>query len=240
MLSCYIVDDEAHAIETLASYIEKTPGLKLLGSSTNPLEALEIIGSSVHPDITFLDVDMPQLSGIDLAGLINDRTAVIFTTAFPNYALEAFEKNASDYLLKPISFDRFLISVKKVSSLIRPTSDKPAGDHIYVKSSIKGKLIKINITDIMYAESIKNYLVIYTGNEKLITYLTLGELEKVLPENQFFRVHRSFLVNANMIKSISGSTIQLLDNTQISLGTMYKSALQDYINNKLIKSSRQP
>lgn len=240
MLSCYVVDDEAHAIETLVSYIEKAPGLELLGSSTNPLEALDLIGSSLHPDITFLDVDMPQLSGIDLAGLINEHTAVIFTTAFPDYALDAFEKNASDYLLKPISFERFLNSVKKVSNLIQPYPSKAPDDHIYIKSNTKGKVIKVNFSDIQYAESIKNYVVIYTTDEKLITYLTMKELEKVLANRQFFRVHKSFLVNINRIKTVSGSSIQLLNAAQVPLGQMYKTALQAYIDDKLVRSSRQP
>src|SRR6476620_4809192 len=120
MVTCYIVDDESHAVETLSAYIERVPGLSLIGSATNPLIALEEISGTVHPDITFLDVDMPQLSGIELAGLINDRTKVIFTTAFSDYAVAAFEKNASDYMLKPISFERFLTSVKKVTDNLPP------------------------------------------------------------------------------------------------------------------------
>jgi two-component system LytT family response regulator len=239
MLTCYVVDDEAHAIETLSFYIEKAPGLELLGSSTNPLEALDIIGTSLHPDITFLDVDMPQLSGLDLAGLINDRTAIIFTTAFADYALGAFEKNAADYLLKPISFDRFLTSVKKVSALLQASPNKPTEDHIFVKSNTKGKVVRVNFTDISYVESIKNYVIIYTDTEKLVTYLTMKELEKALPAEQFYRVHKSFIVNVKRIKTVNGSNIYLSKNIEIPLGQMYKTALQDYISGKLVSSSRQ-
>lgn len=239
MLSCYIVDDEAHAVDTLASYIEKAPGLELLGSSTDPLEALDRIGTSLHPHITFLDIDMPQLSGIDLAGLINDHTAVIFTTAFPEYAVDAFEKNARDYLLKPISFERFLNSVKKVSSLIMTSSAADRDDHIYIKSSIKGKVIRVNFSDILYAESIKNYMIIHTHEERMITYLTMKELENVLPAGLFFRVHKSFLVNIKEIHSASGSCIHLKNKTEIPVGQVYRSALQDYINGKLLSSSRR-
>ena len=230
MFTCYVVDDEPHAIETLVSYIDKAPGLELLGSSTNPLEALDLINTSVHPDITFLDVDMPQLSGLDLAGLISDRTAVIFTTAFPNHALAAFEKNAVDYLLKPISFERFLNSVKKVSVQLRAHIQNPANDHIFIKANIKGKVTRLNFTDIVYVESIKNYVIIYTEKEKMITYLTMKELEAALPPEKFFRVHKSFMVNSERIKTVNGVNILLQNEMMIPLGQMYKTALQDYIN----------
>ena len=240
MFTCYVVDDEPHAIETLVSYIDKAPGLELLGSSTNPLEALDLINTSVHPDITFLDVDMPQLSGLDLAGLISDRTAVIFTTAFPNHALAAFEKNAVDYLLKPISFERFLNSVKKVSVQLRAHIQNPANDHIFIKANIKGKVTRLNFTDIVYVESIKNYVIIYTEKEKMITYLTMKELEAALPPEKFFKVHKSFMVNSERIKTVNGVNILLQNEMMIPLGQMYKTALQDYINAKLVRSSRLP
>ncbi|MCF8451746.1 MAG: LytTR family DNA-binding domain-containing protein [Pedobacter sp.] len=240
MFTCYVVDDEPHAIETLVSYIDKAPGLELLGSSTNPLEALDLINTSVHPDITFLDVDMPQLSGLDLAGLISDCTAVIFTTAFPNHALAAFEKNAVDYLLKPISFERFLNSVKKVSVQLRAHIQNPANDHIFIKANIKGKVTRLNFTDIVYVESIKNYVIIYTEEGKMITYLTMKELEAALPPEKFFRVHKSFMVNSEKIKTVNGVNILLQNDMTIPLGQMYKTALQDYINAKLVRSSRLP
>lgn len=238
MFTCYVVDDEAHAIETLVSYIEKAPGLELLGTSTNPLEALDRINNTIRPDITFLDVDMPQLSGLDLAGLISDRTAVIFTTAFPDYALGAFEKNAADYLLKPISFERFLNSVKKVSAHLRAHTPDPANDHIFIKSNIKGKVTRLNFKDIVYVESIKNYVIIYTEDEKMVTYLTMKELEAALPPENFFRVHKSYIVNADKIKTVNGVNILLQKNIMVPLGQMYKIALQDYINTKLVSSSR--
>lgn len=240
MLKCYLVDDETHAIDTLASYIEKAPGLELLGSSIDPLEALHLIGTSLHPDITFLDVDMPQLSGIDLAGLINDRTAVIFTTAFPNYAVDAFEKNAYDYLLKPISFERFLNSVNKVSHLLKTVFTVNRDDHIYLKSNIKGKVIRVNFSEILYTESIKNYMVIHMREEKIRTYLTMKELENILPDGLFLRVHKSFLVNIKEIRSVSASSIHLKNNSiEIPLGQIYRSALQDHITDKLVISSRR-
>lgn len=239
MLTCYVVDDETHAIEILVSYIEKTPGLKLIGSTTNPLEALDRINKSFSPDITFLDIDMPQLSGIDLAGLISDRTAVIFTTAFPDHALVAFEKNVADYLLKPISFERFLASVKKVSSFLEPRLQKQDRDHIYIKSNIKGKVKRINFSDILYIESLKNYLIIHTTTEDPITYLSMKELENVLPADKFFRVHKSYMINTERIKTVNGATLQLEKDINVPLGLKYKEALQAFVNEKLVSSARQ-
>ncbi len=237
-LNCYVVDDENHAIETLQTYIEKTPGLDFIGSSNDPLDALDKIGKLVKPDITFLDVDMPHLSGIELAGLINEHTAVIFTTAHRGYAIDAFEKNALDYILKPISYERFLNSVKKVSSLIQNRQAPPA-DHMYVKSNIKGKVINVAFADIQYIESIKNYVILYTRDEKLITYLTMKELELVLPDSQFFRVHKSFMVNVFLIKSVTGSYIQLKSGSQVPLGNIYKNTLLKYISDNLVTTYRQ-
>src|SRR6185437_2356626 len=119
MTTCYVIDDEEHAIDTLVGYINKIPGLKLVGTNTNPLEAIEEIRNRQRADIVFLDVDMPELSGLDVADIISPFTSVIFTTAFPNYAVQAFEKNGSDFILKPISFERFTKSVMKVKDMLR-------------------------------------------------------------------------------------------------------------------------
>ena len=141
-LTCYIVDDESHSIEILKSFIEKTPGLELAGSSTDPLFALNEVMVAGPPDITFLDVDMPELSGLELAGLINEYTKVVFTTSFPEYAIDAFEIDAEDYLLKPIAYERFLKSIKKVKKNMlekSPGNDQP-DDFFLIKSEIKGKM----------------------------------------------------------------------------------------------------
>ena len=119
MTTCYVIDDEEHAIETLVGYINRLPGLNLVGANTNPLEAIEEIRNHRRADIVFLDVDMPELSGLDVADIISPFASVIFTTAFPNYAVQAFEKNGSDFILKPISFERFTKSVTKVQDMLR-------------------------------------------------------------------------------------------------------------------------
>ncbi len=232
MITCYVVDDETDAVDILESYIEKAPGLKLLGSFTNPLEALERIDNSGPADITFLDVEMPELSGLELAGLINDRTKVIFTTASPHHALTAFEKNAMDYLLKPISFERFLASIKKVSAKLEPPLQ--AKDHIFIKSNIKGKLKRINFSDIIYIESLKNYMIIHTMTEDSAIYLSMNELEELLPSDKFVRVHRSYIVYIEKIRTVKGSMLELEKGINIPLGVKYKDALQDYISKNLI------
>ncbi|MHB1178639.1 MAG: LytR/AlgR family response regulator transcription factor [Daejeonella sp.] len=240
MITCYVVDDERDAIEILESYIIKAPGLKLLGSFTNPLEALEKINNEIPPDITFMDVDMPELSGLELAELISDRTTVIFTTAYPQHALTAFEKNVRDYLLKPISFERFLASIKKVSAKLVPHLQVQWNDYMFIKSNIKGKLKQINVSNIIYIESIKNYLVIHTLTEDQVTYLSMREFEAVLPADKFFRVHRSYIVNVEKIRTVNGSILQLEKDITIPLGLKYKEPLQAHISKNLISSARFP
>jgi two-component system LytT family response regulator len=211
MNTCYVIDDEEHAIDTLTGYINKFPGLDLIGTSINPLIAMNEIREN-PVDIVFLDVDMPEISGLDVADIISSFTSVIFTTAFPNYAMQAFEKNGSDFLLKPISFDRFTKSVIKVQNLIRNKNhvDAPAADgYFFINPGIKGKMVKLNYSDITYVEGLKNYVVIYTTEGKHITYLSMKEVEKAIPNDQFVRIHKSYIINLNKIKSIDGNNVIL-------------------------------
>ncbi|WP_295672412.1 response regulator [uncultured Mucilaginibacter sp.] len=157
MNTCYVIDDEEHAIDTLVNYINKLPALNLVGTSLNPLKAIDEITNSIQVDIVFLDVDMPEISGLDVADIISPHTAVIFTTAYPNYAVQAFEKNGSDFLLKPISFERFTKSVTKVQSLIR--SKKVAETHhedeqFFINPGIKGRIIQLSYSEIIYIEGL--------------------------------------------------------------------------------------
>lgn len=243
MTTCYIVDDEHHAIEVLARYIQNTPGLWLVGSEENPLQALDAIASGkIVADITFLDVDMPQLSGVDLAGLINSRTTVVFTTAYPDYAYQAFEKNAADFLLKPISYERFLRAVSKVKDLQQPRPIIPSTErndgYFYIKTDVKGKFVRVNFGEINYVEAMQNYVCIQTSTEKLITYLSMKEVEEHLPAPDFARVHKSFIVHLPKVKSIEGNQVVLGNGTVVPIGLSYKTALLELINGKLLKSKR--
>ncbi|WP_461452131.1 LytR/AlgR family response regulator transcription factor [Mucilaginibacter sp.] len=241
MNTCYVIDDEEHAIDTLTGYINKFPGLDLIGSNINPLMAINDIREKAV-DIVFLDVDMPELSGLDVADIISSFTSVIFTTAFPNYAMQAFEKNGSDFLLKPISFDRFTKSVTKVQNLIRTKSQNslPVADgYFFINPGVKGKMVKLNYSDITYIEGLKNYVVIYTSDGKHITYLSMKEVEKALPQDQFSRIHKSYLINLNKIKSIDGNNVILPQGTELPIGISFKDNFFNIIDNKTIRSARK-
>ncbi len=244
MSTCYVIDDEEHAIDTIIGYIDKYPGLNLIGSSISPLQGIEDIRNAEQVDIVFLDVDMPELSGMDVADIISSFTSVIFTTAFPNYALQAFEKNGSDFLLKPISFERFVKSVTKVQNLIKAKStlDNNTSDndqYFFINPGVKGKMIQLNYSDILYIEGLKNYVVIYTTDNKYITYLSMKEVEKAIPQNRFIRIHKSYIVSLNKIKSIDGNNVIMSQNSELPIGISFKDNFIDMVNTKTLRSSRK-
>jgi two-component system LytT family response regulator len=231
-LSCYIVDDEFHAIGILKGFIENTPGLALAGSSTDPLAALEEI-SSLRPALTFLDVDMPAINGIQFAGMVNAQTTVIFTTAFREYAVEAFEKEAADYLLKPISYERFLIAIQKIRKNL--AAKAPAADThaswFFVKTGIKEKLQKVDFHDILYISGCDHYVEIQLREQKIITYLTLTEIQEKLPAEYFTRIHKSHIINHEYIHFMEPGQVKLRDATVLPVGRSYRLALKQKLNN---------
>lgn len=243
MTNCYVIDDEEHAVETIVSYINKFPGLNLIGSSINPLQAINDIRNAEQVDIVFLDVDMPELSGMDIADMISSFTSVIFTTAFPNYALQAFEKNGADFLLKPISFERFTKSVTKVQNLIRtknlPDNSPNEEEYFFINPGVKGRMIQLNYSDILYIEGLKNYVIIYTTEGKHITYLSMKEVEKAIPPSKFIRIHKSYIVSINKIKSIDGNCVVMPQNHELPIGISFKDSFIDMINTKTLRSTRK-
>ncbi|HWZ16077.1 MAG TPA: LytTR family DNA-binding domain-containing protein [Mucilaginibacter sp.] len=237
MITCYVVDDEYHAIEILCDIIENIPGLQLLGHTTNPLNALEFITTQVPPDLTFADINMPEMTGIEFAALVNDYTTVVFTTAYDHFAVEAFEKEAFDYLLKPVTRERFLKCLTKYRKGHKPNIQAKE-EYFYIKGDIKGKMIRVITADIMYIEGALNYVIIHMADGKHeITYLTMGELQNQL-SGHFLRVHRSFIVNSDKIKTVGGNSIVLDDKTVLSIGTVYKNDVFDSLNRRLIKTKR--
>jgi len=243
MTNCYVIDDEEHAIDTIVNYINRFPGLNLIGSSINPLQGIHDVRNAERVDIVFLDVDMPELSGMDVADIISSFTSVIFTTAYPNYALQAFEKNGSDFLLKPISFDRFTKSVTKVQTLISNKNSNSGQsneeEYFFINPGVKGKMIQLNYADILYVEGLKNYIVIYTTESKHITYLSMKEVEKGLPQSKFIRIHKSYIVNINKIRSIDGNNVILSQNSELPIGTSFKDSFIEMINTKTLRSGRK-
>lgn len=243
MRTCYIIDDESHAISNLQDYIEKTPGLELMGYNQNPLEALAgFQENDIYPDITFLDIDMPQISGIELSPMLKGKTIVIFTTAFPNFAIDAFDLDVSDFLLKPFSYERFLKCINKIKPALQRKTVSPAEqseDHFYIQTEGKGKVIKLFYKDLLYIESQKNYLSLITLDKKLLTYLTLSEIEEKLSPHTFLRIHKSYIINVEKISHVEGNEIFLTDVRQsFPIGTSYRDIFFNYMKEKLIKTKR--
>ncbi len=239
MINCIIVDDEQHAIDILVHYVKQTPHLNLVASFTNPIEALQLLGQQ-KIDLAFLDIQMPELSGIDLIKTIQGKTKVILTTAYSEFALEGYELYVVDYLMKPIRLPRFLAAVQKAVEQINAGNEtqqkKTEDDYIFVKTESKGKLLKINLADIDYIESMKNYVAIHRGLQKTLVYTTMIELEERLPKKQFIRVHKSFIIPISRITGIEGNLVRLKNVTaEILIGENYKAELMEIIRGKMIQ-----
>ena len=213
---CLIVDDEPPALEVLRNYINSVSFIELAGLCNNAVEALNIL-SREKVDLLFLDIQMPQLLGTDLVRSLNNPPKVIFTTAYRKFAVEGFELNAVDYLLKPISFERFLKSVNKVLNISLPTSshnlivntDFSSNREQFIIFHADRKKYKVAVDDILYIESMKDYIKVVTTNNTIVTKQSISSLEENLPERQFIRIHRSFIVSINKIKSYSSELITL-------------------------------
>ena len=240
-LTCYLVDDESHALEVLEEYIRRTPGLELKGSSTNPLEALGQVTSADPPQLTFLDVDMPELSGMAFAGMASLYTQIVFTTSYPEYAIEAFEKDALDYLLKPISYERFLKSVIKVRKyyLEKQGLKKLSEPYFFVKTDIKGKMVRIVAAEINFVEAAQNYVTIHMISGKHMAYLTMEEIEQHLPADRFTRIHRSFIINTGRIRAVEQGQVIMEDNNSLALGRSYKDHFLKMMKDLLLQSKRK-
>jgi DNA-binding LytR/AlgR family response regulator len=241
MITCYIVDDEAHAIQILARYVEQTPGLTLVGTEENPLQALKAISTGqVSPQLVFADVDMPQLSGVELAELLSPFCRIIFTTAYDAYALQAFDQNAVDYLLKPITYERFLKAVQRLQQSPTVAPGQREKEYFFIKSEIRGRVTRIDLQDVLYVEALENYIRIHTVEERHITYLTMKEMEAYLPKEHFLRVHKSYIVHTPYVRAVEGNQIILDNKDTIPMGAMYRGDFLAEVNARLWKSRRLP
>ncbi|MCW3464751.1 LytR/AlgR family response regulator transcription factor [Chitinophaga nivalis] len=244
MINCYIIDDEQHSVEIMEKYVNQTPFLKLAGSSTNALEALKYVSTN-KIDLIFLDIHMPEISGIDLLKIMNDNVKVILTTAYSEYALEGFEHDVVDYLLKPVTYQRFLKASQKALNLFQSLftqrmdvdsnkqTDQP---YLFVKTEHKGKQIKINFEDIDYIEGIKNYVAFHCANDKVLALMNMKDLESTLPKSQFARVHNSYIISLNRIVSVEGNQLIIRKKNQVQqyipIGITFKSAFFELIRLK--------
>lgn len=227
-LSCLIIDDEPPAQTILKKYIGQVERLNLAGTCNSAVEAITILQS--HPiDLLFLDIQMPGLLGTNFIRTLNNPPKVIFTTAFRKFAVEGFELNAVDYLLKPISFERFLMAVNKIFQLnLQPhtgikllSESDPESNHPFIYLRTDRKKVKILFNDILFVESLKNYIKIVTASKTIITRQSISSLEQMLPMGAFLRIHRSYIVAINKIDSFNGESIQLAEN-ELPIGRLFK------------------
>ncbi len=234
LLSCIVVDDEQHSINILADHIQNTPFLDLALTTTNPIEGLQFAQQQAV-DLIFLDVNMPQLSGIQFLKLLQEKSKVIITTAYAEYALEGYEYSIVDYLLKPISIERFLKATQKALPLVEKSSaTEPA--EMFVKTGIKGKLQKVILSEISYIISERNYVSIYTHDDRIPILFNMRDLEEQLHKDQFIRVHKSFIVAMRKIQSIEKEHILISGHElQIPIGEAYKKNLLDALEHKILR-----
>ncbi len=237
ILNCVIIDDEPLALELLKSYVEKTPFLKLTGEYSSAVEAMK----GIHPEdtinIMFLDIQMPEVNGLEFSTMVNTDTRIIFTTAFDQYAIDSYKVNALDYLLKPISYTDFIQSVNKAvhwfelkqKSESANSDDNLSEEFIYVKSDYK--LIQIPLDNILYIEGLKDYIKIHIENEPrpILSLNSMKTMEEKLPPNRFIRIHRSFIVQKSKIKVIDRGRI-VFGKEYIPISESYKLEMQAYLN----------
>lgn len=235
-LTCALVDDEPLALELLASYVEKTPFLQLKGKYSSAVMAMKEMADN-PTDLLFLDIQMPELNGLEYSKLVNPETRIIFTTAFEQYAIDGYKVNALDYLLKPISYNDFLTAVHKAVKWFElkrdaTASSQPSGktmDFIYVKSEYK--LVRIALNDILYIEGLKDYIKIYTETSPrpVLSLMSMKSMEENLPSDRFMRVHRSYIVQKNKIEVVERGRIVFGKNF-IPISDNYKQDVQNYLN----------
>lgn len=236
-IRCLIVDDKPLAIDILADYVNKVPFLELAATTTNPVEGLSLLNEQ-NIDLVFLDIQMPELTGLQFIRIAGKQCKVILTTAYAEYALDGYEHDVLDYLLKPIPFDRFYLAAEKIrnqfstiqsESSKRVQEDSRVIEYLFVKT--EHRIQKINLHDIVFIEGLQNYIDINTINGRVLSLQTLKKIEEQLPQRDFMRVHKSFIISLRHITSIERSRITVIDRL-IPLGENYRDAFYALIHGK--------
>ncbi len=236
-LKCIVIDDEPVARKVLQEFIEEIDYLELSGQAENPLKAIPLLNEQ-DIDIMFLDINMPKINGIDFLKSSKFNAKIIITTAYPAYAVEAYGLDVLDYLVKPISFDRFLKACNKVRELKEPKSTAPgqataSDNHFFIKC--ENQIEKVFYDDLLYAEAMMNYVMLYTTSKKMMVYITIKGLEEQLPADLFIKVHKSFIVNKSKIKSIEGNILNI-GNQKIAISqNLRDKVINEIIKDKMIK-----
>ena len=236
-LSCIIVDDEPLAVRLLESYVEKTPDLTLLASYTDSINALNAVKEQ-KPDLLFLDIQMPNMDGMELAHSLPEETRVVFTTAFKEYAFESYEVNALDFLLKPIRYNKFIAAVDKARKLHTPQASTPQSETpntVFIR--VDGEWQNINIDDIVYVNGMKDYVLFYLDNQPkaLITHLTMKAVEEMLPKEKFLRVHRSYIVAIDKISKVDRNDCIYIGEEIIHIPDGYLPAFRAFLETRTFK-----
>ncbi|MEL7588651.1 MAG: LytTR family DNA-binding domain-containing protein [Prolixibacteraceae bacterium] len=237
MIRTIAIDDEPLALKLVADYIKKTPFLEFVAKFDNPLDAVDFLGGD-RVDLIILDIQMPDLTGIEFTKTLQDDTKIIFTTAFEKYAIDGFRLNAVDYLLKPFSYQEFLTAVSKARKLIDlehaalPTIEV-SNEFLFVKSEYK--IRRINFQDILYVEGLKDYIKVYLDNEPkpILSLNSMKSIEQKLPDDRFMRVHRSFIVNLSRVNMIERGRI-IFGKVYIPVSDNYKDKFQEFVDRNFI------
>lgn len=246
MINCLIIDDEQAAIDVIKFHVKSIPFLNVAAVSLGPLEALEIIYTQ-KIDLIFIDIQMPELSGLDFIKLTKGRSKFILTTAYKQYALDGYEHNVIDYLLKPISFERLLQAVQKAQDILFPPAiplEAPSNngvkkkDFIFIKTD--NRMQKILFSEILFVEGLGNYVTFHTTKGKFVSLLNMKDLEddESLPHDSFLRVHRSFIISLDKIEYVEGGNIYLDKDTPIPLGDTYKNQLWNALDSRIIPAKK--
>ena len=234
-LTCMIVDDEPLAVRLLESYVEKTPDLQLLASFTDSITAINAVKEQ-KPDLLFLDIQMPNIDGMELAHSLPAETRVIFTTAFKEYAFESYEVNALDFLLKPIRYNKFLGSTEKARKLIdvQQTASQPKQQPNTVFIRVDGEWRNITVDQIIYVNGMKDYVLFYLDSEKkpLISHLTMKAVEEMLPSDKFLRIHRSYIVAVDKIKKVDRNDCVYIGEEIIHIPDGYLQTFRNFLETR--------
>lgn len=230
-MNCIIVDDEPLAVKLLESFVKKTPDLELLGSFTDSVEAINAIKEQ-KPNLLFLDIQMPDLNGMELAHMLPEGTKVIFTTAFKEYAFESYEVSALDFLLKPIRYNKFIAAVDKAKEWF---TAKPSTVNKTIFLKVDGEYRQVALSKILYVSGLKDYVMFYLEGERkpLITYLRMKAVEEMLPSELFMRVHRSYIVALDKIRSIDRNDCIYIGDEIIHVTDAFKESFDQYLQSKI-------
>jgi DNA-binding LytR/AlgR family response regulator len=236
-LKCIIIDDEPVARKILREFIEEIDFLELIGEAENPLKAMNLLNGNAV-DLIFLDINMPKINGVDFLKSSKITAHVIMTTAYAEYAVEAYGLDVLDYLVKPIAFERFLKACNKareIDSLKKNTQSQPdkRDDHFFIKCN--NQIEKVFYDDLLYAEAMLNYVMLYTSSNKMMVYVTIKNLEEQLPADIFIKVHKSFIVNKTKIKSIEGNILDIGNNKIAISQGLREKVVAEIVKDKMIK-----